>query len=225
MLAAGISTHRAIRPVLISSVIVSSSPSRNQELIMPRFAEELAKDHDDDGQRTVHVSGRYDARGSIIHGVDADRATKTIFPFYATLDPSGSSARSETSRASRQPTSRQTIPRPRSRADGWCAGRRSTRRSKTTCSWPAASVLHRVDNTKRISSAVMFPSTGEVAAWLARRAITREPAPGQRRNAPIRKSRIWRRCAPLPLCANLTFLAGSHAAGPKIRRESGHVLS
>ena len=29
---------------------------------MPRFAEELAKSHDDDGQRTVHVSGRYDSR-------------------------------------------------------------------------------------------------------------------------------------------------------------------
>src|SRR5271155_1143219 len=62
MLAAGISTHRAIRPVLISSVIVSSFAVLNQELIMPRYAEELAKSHDDDGQRTVHVSSRYDSR-------------------------------------------------------------------------------------------------------------------------------------------------------------------
>ncbi len=56
ILAAGISTHRAIRPVLVSSVIVSTFAVANQELVMPRYAEELAKSHDDDGQRTVHVS-------------------------------------------------------------------------------------------------------------------------------------------------------------------------
>jgi lipopolysaccharide export system permease protein len=85
ILAAGISTHRAIRPVLASSLIVSGFAVANQELIMPRYAEELAKSHDDDGQRTVHVSGRYDSRGIYLHGVDADRATKTIFPFYSTI--------------------------------------------------------------------------------------------------------------------------------------------
>ena len=85
ILAAGVSTHRAIRPVLISSVIVSSFAVANQELIMPRYAEELAKSHDDDGQRTVHVTSRYDARNVLIDAVDADRATKTLFPFYATI--------------------------------------------------------------------------------------------------------------------------------------------
>ena len=85
ILAAGVSTHRAIRPVLISSVIVSTFAVANQELIMPRYAEELAKSHDDDGTRTVHVSGRYDSRDIMIDGVDADRATKTLMPFYATI--------------------------------------------------------------------------------------------------------------------------------------------
>jgi lipopolysaccharide export LptBFGC system permease protein LptF len=85
ILAAGWSTHRAIFPVLVSSVIVSVIAVGNQELIMPRFAEELAKSHDDDGQRTVHVSGRYDSRGVMIHGMDADRASKTLIPFYATI--------------------------------------------------------------------------------------------------------------------------------------------
>ncbi len=51
MLAAGISTHRAIRPVLISSLIVGAITVANQEIVMPRFAEELAKTHDDDGER------------------------------------------------------------------------------------------------------------------------------------------------------------------------------
>src|SRR5262249_51351716 len=85
ILAAGVSTHRAIRPVLVSSVIVSGFAVANQELIMPRYAEELAKSHDDDGERTVHVSGRYDSRGIYLHGVDADRATRSIFPFYCTI--------------------------------------------------------------------------------------------------------------------------------------------
>ncbi|HKI21216.1 MAG TPA: LptF/LptG family permease [Isosphaeraceae bacterium] len=85
ILAAGVSTHRAIRPVLVSSVIVSGFAVANQELIMPRYAEELTKSHDDDGLRTVHVSGRYDSRGIYLHGVDGDRATRTLFPFYATI--------------------------------------------------------------------------------------------------------------------------------------------
>ena len=88
ILAAGVSTHRAIRPVLISSVIVSTFAVGNQELVMPRYAEELAKSHDDDGQRTVHVTSRYDPRSIMFDAVDADRATKTLFPFYATLPPS-----------------------------------------------------------------------------------------------------------------------------------------
>ena len=85
ILAAGVSTHRAIRPVLVSSVIVSSFAVLNQELIMPRYAEELAKSHDDDGQHTVHVSSRYDSRNVLIDALDADRATKTLMPFYATI--------------------------------------------------------------------------------------------------------------------------------------------
>ena len=90
ILAAGVSTHRAIRPVLLSSVIVSTFAVANQELVMPRYAEELAKSHDDDGQRTVHVTSRYDPRSIMFDAVDADRATKTLFPFYATLPPRSS---------------------------------------------------------------------------------------------------------------------------------------
>ncbi len=37
---------------------------------MPRYAEELAKSHDDDGQRTVHVTSRYDSRSIML---DASR--------------------------------------------------------------------------------------------------------------------------------------------------------
>jgi lipopolysaccharide export system permease protein len=87
ILAAGISTHRAIRPVLISSVIVSTFAVANQELVMPRYAEDLARSHDDDGQRAVHVSSRYDSHHVLIGAVDADRATKTLMPFDAVIPP------------------------------------------------------------------------------------------------------------------------------------------
>jgi lipopolysaccharide export system permease protein len=87
ILAAGISTHRAIRPVLISSVIVSTFAVANQELVMPRYAEDLARSHDDDGQRTVHVSSRYDSHHVLIGGLDADRASKTLMPFDAVIPP------------------------------------------------------------------------------------------------------------------------------------------
>ncbi len=86
MLAAGISTHRAILPVLISSVIVSAISVVNQEAIIPYFGEELARRHDDDGEQKVNVSSRYDSGGTMIHGRQADRATRTIMPFYATTD-------------------------------------------------------------------------------------------------------------------------------------------
>src|SRR3954466_14310691 len=60
MLAAGVSTQRVIRPVLISAILVSSLAVVNQEFIMPEIAEELQKSHDDDGQRTVLVYSRSD---------------------------------------------------------------------------------------------------------------------------------------------------------------------
>jgi len=85
ILAAGVSTHRAIRPVLISSVVVSLLVVANQELIMPRYAEDLSKTHDDDGIRKVHVSSRYDPRKIMIHGNEADRKTETIMPFFSTI--------------------------------------------------------------------------------------------------------------------------------------------
>ena len=86
MLAAGISTHRAIIPVLVSSVIVSLIAVGNQEVVMPYFGEELARRHDDDGlQRVNLVATRYDARNIMMHGKSADRATRTILQYYATI--------------------------------------------------------------------------------------------------------------------------------------------
>ncbi|MCA1682605.1 MAG: LptF/LptG family permease [Actinobacteria bacterium] len=86
MLAAGISTQRVIRPVIYSSMIVSLLAVANQELIMPKYAEELLRRHDDDGVSTIkRITGRYDVNGIYIHGNEADRTTQTVLSFNATF--------------------------------------------------------------------------------------------------------------------------------------------
>ncbi len=85
MLAAGVSTQRAIRPVLVSSVIVSVMVIANQEFVIPPLADEIGRSHDDDGTQKVHVSSRYDSERVLLHGVEADRATKTLLAFDATI--------------------------------------------------------------------------------------------------------------------------------------------
>lgn len=88
MLAAGISTHRAIIPVLVSSVIVSTFAIGNQEVVMPYLGEELSRSHQDDGlQRVNVVSTRYDERKIMLLGKSADRATRTITKFDVTIPP------------------------------------------------------------------------------------------------------------------------------------------
>ncbi len=85
MLAAGISTHRVIRPVLISAIGISSLGVINQELIMPRYAEELQKPPDDDGLQLVKVYPRQDANDVFISGDQADRVRRSVTKFSATI--------------------------------------------------------------------------------------------------------------------------------------------
>jgi lipopolysaccharide export system permease protein len=88
MLAAGISTYRAIRPVIISAVLVSFLAILNQELIIPNVSAELQLPPDDDGKRELKVYSRPDINEIFIHGKDGFRETKTVEPFYATLPES-----------------------------------------------------------------------------------------------------------------------------------------
>lgn len=80
MLAAGISAPRVIKPVMISGAMISALAVMNQELILPRFADELQKFPDDDGRQMVKVYGRYDSNRVYLHssGAFADRVTNTI---------------------------------------------------------------------------------------------------------------------------------------------------
>ena len=85
MLAAGISTRRVIRPVLISALGISSLAVINQELIMPRFSEELQKPPDDDGLQLVKVYPRQDANDVFVTGVQADRGRRSVTKFSSTI--------------------------------------------------------------------------------------------------------------------------------------------
>lgn len=71
MMAAGVSAPRAIRPVLICSVIVSALAVANQEFLLPRFRAEYPRKPDDDGSRTVAVYSRHDVNDIYIHGKHA----------------------------------------------------------------------------------------------------------------------------------------------------------
>ena len=85
MLAAGISTQRVIRPVLVSAVIVSSLAVVNQEYIMPPLAEELQRNPDDNGVDKVQVYMQEDINDVVLSGNGADRATRTITKLAATI--------------------------------------------------------------------------------------------------------------------------------------------
>ncbi|AGA26558.1 LptF/LptG family permease [Singulisphaera acidiphila] len=85
MLAAGISTQRVIRPVWISTIAVSLIAVFNQEVIMPKYAAELQRSHDDDGTLKVMVRSHYDSNKVVIHGREADRESKTLLPCNVTV--------------------------------------------------------------------------------------------------------------------------------------------
>jgi lipopolysaccharide export system permease protein len=85
MLAAGISTQRAIRPVLVAAALVSAAAIVNQEMIIPKVAEELQRTPDDDGKRQIKTYSRRDVNNILINTAYAYRAEQTIEPFEATF--------------------------------------------------------------------------------------------------------------------------------------------
>ncbi len=196
MLAAGVSTHRAIVPVLVSSIIVSVLSVYNQEVIIPGFGEELARRHDDDGQQRVNsVSIRYDSRENMIHAKQADRATRTIMPFFCTIDKGNFGADLRAGR----PAGDVHPARPSHRApQGGLAGARGHR-----------SILHSMTRSSRRATR---SSPGSTTPGASRRRWSSPASPTHptRRNRPlpntsplrssrrIRRSPTWRRSLPCP---------------------------
>ena len=88
ILDAGVSTHRAIRPVLVAAVVVNALAVANQELVIPRVAGELQKTPDDDGNRPLTTVGYRDVNGVQIASEKAERATASVTKFDATFPAS-----------------------------------------------------------------------------------------------------------------------------------------
>lgn len=91
LLSAGVSTRRIVMPVLLSSFFMLGLTVLNQELIIPRIADQLALDKDDpEGEKSVPVHAAYDSNGIHIVGDRGVRQSSTVFGFYPTiLDPQG----------------------------------------------------------------------------------------------------------------------------------------
>lgn len=85
IMAAGISTNRAIRPVLLSAVAVGLLSVANQEIVIPRVSEELMRTHDDDGKRQLRPFSHTDINGIRIQSPEARRQDQTLVKFDAVL--------------------------------------------------------------------------------------------------------------------------------------------
>ena len=85
MMAAGVSTQRAILPVIVSSGLISFVAVMNQEFVIPTVAEELQRTPDDDGKRKIKTFSRRDVNDILIHSSFAYRSDLSIEPFNATF--------------------------------------------------------------------------------------------------------------------------------------------
>src|SRR5262249_15937074 len=62
LLSAGVSTRRVMRPVLIGALLMLGIGMTNQELVIPRIADELVRDPDDvDGRKDLLIQPSYDS--------------------------------------------------------------------------------------------------------------------------------------------------------------------
>lgn len=86
LLSAGVSTHRVVRPVLVSACAVLALSVANQELVIPRVASFLIADRDDPwGHKDMPVQGAYEPNGIHIEGVAASRKEMLIKQFHCTI--------------------------------------------------------------------------------------------------------------------------------------------
>lgn len=85
-LAAGISTRRVLRPILLGACLTLTLGPINQEFIIPRIADFLTTDKDDpDQKKPTQVRGTYDKNGLHVEGVAAFRNEKKVYWFFATF--------------------------------------------------------------------------------------------------------------------------------------------
>jgi lipopolysaccharide export system permease protein len=88
-LSAGIPTRRVIRPVLMGAAVTLSLGSLNQELVIPRIADQLMAPKDDpDGAKAQSVMGAFDRDGVHVEGVAGFRKDRRVKYFYVTFPES-----------------------------------------------------------------------------------------------------------------------------------------
>lgn len=81
MVSAGQSLHRVLRPVLLVALALSALQLVNQELIVPRIAPLLPRQHTDAGMRTLNVSNvplLADPSGRLLYAREFDPKTETL---------------------------------------------------------------------------------------------------------------------------------------------------
>lgn len=86
LLSAGVSTQRIVRPVLVCATMMLSLTVLNQEMLLPRIANQLSYQKDDPGgDKDMLVHGGYDSTGIHLEGERATRKGNTIKHFRATI--------------------------------------------------------------------------------------------------------------------------------------------
>ena len=89
LLAAGISTHRIVCPVLACACAMLTFSVLNQELVIPNIADQLTFDKDDpEGRKLLTVRGQFDINGVHIEGGHATRIDLKVFPFNVLIPES-----------------------------------------------------------------------------------------------------------------------------------------
>lgn len=111
MLAGGVSLHRAARPVIVCSLLLTVVQAINQESFVPRVAELLTRDHGDAGKRvlgTADLPLMSDSQGRIFYA-------RLFDPEHGTLGDVLVLERDPTGKAERRITARVAT----WRGDGW----------------------------------------------------------------------------------------------------------
>jgi lipopolysaccharide export system permease protein len=85
-LSAGIPTRRVIRPILLGAAITLALGPLNQELVIPRVADELMKPRDDpDGTKAQAMMGAFDANAVHLEGTVGTRKDQSVMWMYVTI--------------------------------------------------------------------------------------------------------------------------------------------
>ena len=86
LLSAGVSTHRVIRPILLSACLMIGVGMANQEFLIPRIGVQLQADKDDpNGDKEVRVEGAFEPNGVHLEGSTGSRKDLVVRPFFVTI--------------------------------------------------------------------------------------------------------------------------------------------